>query len=229
MREAQDPLAHGHRREHPVDQVRGPLSHAPTATARTKTAATARERYEPIQAARSTAKSREAAGQPAATEKGAELLLDESRQPSTFAQIGGLRAERFEVVADHLIQHTLGGVPCLIARRRRSHAVLSAQGMPHGAALEPRVLADQPHSRAVSAHVTTAGIGSLSHGSNLGGEFEEARVQAPGRLDGDDFLDRCQRGPRPGLHATTGSARQDGPAPNRPDRYNHGFRHRAVV
>jgi len=132
MREAQNPLAHGHRREHPVDEVRGSLSHAPPATARTKTATTTREGHEPVQTTRGTTKSRETAAEPAATEKVAELLLDEPGQPFAIAQIGGLRAERLEVIAHDLIQHTLGGLPRLIARRRRGHAVLSAGSMPRG-------------------------------------------------------------------------------------------------
>ena len=118
MRQAQDPLAHGHRWEHTVDQVRGALGHAPSATARAIPAATTRKLDEPIQVAPGTTKPREAAGQPAAAEKGAELLLDEPRQPFAIAQVGGLCAKRLEVLADHLVQHTLRGVPRLIARGR---------------------------------------------------------------------------------------------------------------
>ena len=41
----------------------------------------------------------------------AELLLDKPGQPFTIAQVGGLRAEGLEVIADHLVQHPLRGVP----------------------------------------------------------------------------------------------------------------------
>ena len=67
-------------------------------------------------AARRTPKPGEAAGQAAAAEEVAELLLDESRQPFPVAQTGGLRAERLEVIADHLVQHALRGIPRLIGR-----------------------------------------------------------------------------------------------------------------
>ena len=89
-----------------VHEVRGAFRHAAPAAARTKPAALARR----------TPKPGEAAGQAAAAEKIAELLLDESGQPFSVTQSGGLRAERLEVIADHLAQHALRGMPRLIGR-----------------------------------------------------------------------------------------------------------------
>ena len=77
---------------------------------------TTRERHQSIEAARRTSKPGEAAGQAAAAEKVAELLLDESGQPFPVTQTGSLRAERLEVIADHLVQHALRGIPRLIGR-----------------------------------------------------------------------------------------------------------------
>ncbi len=116
MRQTQDPLPHGHWREHTLHQVRGALRHAAPATARTKAAPFARERHEVIEAARPTSQPGEAAGQAAAAEKIAELLLDEPKQPFPVAQTRGLRAERLEVIPDHLEQHALRGIPRLVRR-----------------------------------------------------------------------------------------------------------------
>ena len=83
-------------------------------------------------AARRAPKPGEAGGQAAAAEKVAELLLDEAWQPFPVTQTGGLRAEGFEMIADHLIQHALRGIPRLILRGRRRHALSSAARVPCG-------------------------------------------------------------------------------------------------
>ena len=116
MRQTQNPLPHGHWREHMVHQVRGALRHAAPATARTKAAPFARERHEVIEPACRTPEPGDAGGQTATAEKVAELLLDESGQPFSVTQIRGLRAERLEVIADHLVQHALRGTARLIGR-----------------------------------------------------------------------------------------------------------------
>ena len=43
-------------------------------------------------------------------------LLDKSRQPFSVTQTRRLHAERLEVIADHLIEHTLRGLARLIGR-----------------------------------------------------------------------------------------------------------------
>ena len=53
---------------------------------------------------------------PPAAEKVSELLLDESGQPFSVTQTRGLRAERLEVIPDHLVQHALSGTARLIGR-----------------------------------------------------------------------------------------------------------------
>jgi hypothetical protein len=59
----------------------------------------------------------EAAGQPPAAQELAEFRLDKPGQSFSVAQTGRLRAKRLEVIADHLIQHTLRGRPRLVHRR----------------------------------------------------------------------------------------------------------------
>ena len=54
-------------------------------------------------------KPREPAGEKPATEKPAELLIDEPRQRVPFVDAGGFGPERLEVIPDHLIQHACPG------------------------------------------------------------------------------------------------------------------------
>ena len=103
-RHTQDPLPHGHRGEHLVDQVRGAFRRAARATARTDRAALTRKRQEAIETAPCASKAGETARQTATPQKVAELLLDKSGQPFAVPQTRRLRAERPEVVADHLEQ-----------------------------------------------------------------------------------------------------------------------------
>ena len=138
MREAQDPLAHGHRREHPIDQVRGPLGHPPPATA-----AEQRNRAKPP-------------ARPAAPEKVAKLLLDEPGEPFAIAQIGSLRAECLEVIADHLIQHALRRLPRLIRCRHRGHAGLSAERVPRRGTRKDGGCAGEQASRRAAAQFLPA-------------------------------------------------------------------------
>ena len=106
-RHTQDPLPHGHRGEHTVDQVRGAFRHAAPATARTDRAALTRKRQETIETAPRASKPGETARQIATPQKVAELLLDKSGQPFAVPQTRRLSAERLEVIADHLEQHAV--------------------------------------------------------------------------------------------------------------------------
>ena len=91
----------------------------------------------------------EAAGQTAAPEKVAELLLDESGQPFPVAQTGGLCAKRFEVIADHLVQHALRGTARLTGRRRQRHAVPRAGSVSRGEWPEDRGFQQTGHATAL--------------------------------------------------------------------------------
>ena len=73
VRERQDPLPHGHRREHVVHQVRGAFRHSSPAAAGTHRPASARKRNEPVQPAVITAKARKAPRQASAAQQRAEL------------------------------------------------------------------------------------------------------------------------------------------------------------
>ncbi len=115
-------LPHGHVREHMVHQMRGPLGHAAPGATGTAPASCTGERHEPIEAAGLAANPRDPARQPAAAEEVAALLLDEPRQAFAIAHPSGLRTERVEVIADDAGEHTPGGTPRFIPRRRHRHA-----------------------------------------------------------------------------------------------------------
>jgi hypothetical protein len=97
-----------------LDHVRGAFRHATPTTARAEPAPLARKRHQAIDAASRTPQASEAGGQTAASQKVPKLLLDESREPLAVTQTGGLCPERLEVIADHVVQHTLVGMARLI-------------------------------------------------------------------------------------------------------------------
>ena len=109
--------------EDAVDQVRGPLGDEAPSTTRTEGPPLARKRHEPIDAARSTLKSREPSGQPSAAQKVAELLLDEPRQAFSVAQTGCLCAKGLEVIDHDLVERALRGTPRFVARGGPDHWV----------------------------------------------------------------------------------------------------------
>ena len=128
-RQAQDPLPHGHRREHVVHQVRGALRHAAPATARTKAAPLAGKRHQPIESASVTAKARKPAGEIAAPQKIPELLFDESWQALAVSERRRLGAERLDVFEHDLMEHALRRTSRLVTCRRLRHS--TAVGGPH--------------------------------------------------------------------------------------------------
>jgi hypothetical protein len=67
-------------------------------------------------------KPRKAAGQPAAAEEVAKLLLDKAGQSLAVAQARRLRPEGLEVRLYDLVEHVLGGTPGFVAGRRQRHA-----------------------------------------------------------------------------------------------------------
>ena len=123
-------LPHGHVREHVVEQVGGSLRHPATAAAWTHRPRFAQKRYQSIEAAIITAKSREPAGERATPQKVPELLLDEPRQACSVAQTRGLHAEGLDVIAHDLVERALRGTPRFVGRRGRGHATPEAGAMP---------------------------------------------------------------------------------------------------
>ena len=80
VREREHPLPDRHRGEHAEGEVRRGVRHATAAAGGAEAAALARERHEAIVAALVAAEAQEAVGGDAATQEGAELLLDEIRR-----------------------------------------------------------------------------------------------------------------------------------------------------
>jgi hypothetical protein len=132
--QTQDPLSDRYIGQHVIDQVRGTLRHAASATRCTEAASLARERHQPIVAAAVAVKPREPCGQAPAGEKFSELLLDETRQAFPVAPQGGFRTERLEVIADDAVEHGLQRIAGVIgvggqrtARTRRACQMCSSR------------------------------------------------------------------------------------------------------
>jgi hypothetical protein len=128
VRQAQHPLAHRHVGQNLIDQVRGALRHAATATAWTQRAALAGEGDQPIEPTRATPKPREAARQPPALEKVPERSLDKRRQALAVAKLGGLRPKRLEMVANDLVQNRGFRGPWLVLGGGQRHGRRYPQG-----------------------------------------------------------------------------------------------------
>jgi len=145
VRQTQHPLSHRHVGEHMIHQVRRAFGHAPAATTGTEPAAFAREGHEAIVAAPIAMKPCESGRgrQASAGQKVAKLLLDEPRQAFAVSKRRRLCAEALEVFDDDLVQHAVGGLPRLVARRRLGHATRAgthrASGRPMESALNPRM------------------------------------------------------------------------------------------
>src|SRR5439155_887989 len=116
VRQAEDPLAHRHRRKDVVDQVCGVRRHAAAAAARTEAPSFAGERHEPLERAVVAPNPRKAARERAAGQELAELALDEPRQTVPVAVIVGLAEERFQILADDAMEDRALCVSGLIAR-----------------------------------------------------------------------------------------------------------------
>ena len=165
-------LAHGHVWKDAIHQVRGPLGHPAAAATRTKTQPFAGEGHQPIQAACRTAEAREPAGQPAAPEKGAKLLLDEPRQPLAVAQARGPHAEGLELIPHHLVQHTRCWTPRFVADGRQRHARRCGERRGNR---KPAGMAG--FRRAPSATVTVSAY------TNIGASADSARIIRAGTRD----------------------------------------------
>jgi hypothetical protein len=105
VRQAQYPLPHERPREHPVDETRGELRHAPSATARTETSTVAGKRHQSVEPAPGASEPRETCAECATLQKATKLLLHEARQALSVAEISRLRPKRLEVLAYHLMQN----------------------------------------------------------------------------------------------------------------------------
>ena len=114
--QTQHPLPHGHSREHAVDEVRGPLGHAPPATARTKRAPMTRKRGQTIEPTPRTPEPREASAERATSQKVAKLLFHEGGEALPIAEVSRLRQKRLKVFAHHMVQDARRGPPWLVGR-----------------------------------------------------------------------------------------------------------------
>ena len=87
MRQAEHPLADGHRRQHRVHRVGRPLGHPPAPATRTEPAALAGKRQKAVQPAGVTPQPREAVRQDAAPEERPKLLFHEPGQASRLLRV----------------------------------------------------------------------------------------------------------------------------------------------
>jgi hypothetical protein len=110
MRQGQHPLAHRQVAEDAVGQVRGEHRHAPAAAGGANPPPPAGEGDQDLARAAAAAEAGEAAGHDAAAQKGAQLALDEARQPRAAAALTGLGEKGLEVLAHHALQNAALGV-----------------------------------------------------------------------------------------------------------------------
>ena len=136
QRQTQHPLPHGHPREHPVDEMRGALRHAPSTTALAKRASLTAEGHQAVEPTPRAPEPREAPAERATPQEVAKLLLHEAWEAVPVAEVNCLRPKYFEVVAHHLIQDARGGLPRSVGHRRRGHAGLIAEPVPRCATPE---------------------------------------------------------------------------------------------
>jgi hypothetical protein len=127
-RDRQHPLAQRHGRQHAIDEVRRPFGHAPAAAARAEAPALAREGHEALEAAARAAQAREAVGEHAAGEKGAQLALDERRHAAAVAVCAGGLQELLQMVAHHGVQDAGGGGAGVVGRGLGQHPAGGMRG-----------------------------------------------------------------------------------------------------
>jgi hypothetical protein len=107
---------HRHVRDDVVDQMRRRLRHAPGAARGAEPAALATEGQQLVVAALAAAQPQEPVRQDAALEKGAELVLDETRQLGASAGLG-VRDEAGRMLPHQAVQSgLLGAVACVVER-----------------------------------------------------------------------------------------------------------------
>ena len=131
--EREHPLAHGDVGEDVIDQVRGALGHPPPSVARTRPPGFARKRDQPVGAAGAAPKAGELPGEPAAAQKLAEFLFDETRHSLAVARTGGLGEERFEVIENDLVEDAVLRRVRFVRGGQRGHPVhdrMSRAGLP---------------------------------------------------------------------------------------------------
>jgi hypothetical protein len=154
MRQAQHPLTDWHIGQDVIDQMRSPLRHAPPTTARAEPAALAREGDQSIEPARGAPKASEAAGQAAAPQEVAKLLLDKAREAFAVTQRRGLGTERLEMVSDDPVQDGGRGIARSVRGRWLRHA--SPSGARHATAWNRESGLNVSYASARSLRVTTA-------------------------------------------------------------------------
>ena len=121
VRQTQHPLAHGHARQHLVDQTGGALGHASAAAARAEAPALAGKRHEVLQRAVGTSQAREAVRQHPAGQEVPELLFHEPRQRGAVGVTLGRLEEGVEVLGDHAVQHGVLGITRPVVRGAGRH------------------------------------------------------------------------------------------------------------
>ena len=91
-------------REHPVDEMRGALRHAPSATARTESSPVAAKGHQAVEPTPRASEPGEAPTKRATAQKVTKLLLHEAGEALSVAQFDRLNSKRLEVVAHDLVE-----------------------------------------------------------------------------------------------------------------------------
>ena len=120
VRQAEHPLADGHRGQHRVHCVGAALGHPPAPAARAEPLAG--EGQQAVQPAAVAPEARKAVGQDAAPEERPKLLLHEPGQTGAVRPVDRLAQERLQVLANDGVEYGVLGVSGPIRRRRKRHA-----------------------------------------------------------------------------------------------------------
>ena len=125
-RQREHPLPDRHVGQDGIHEVSGALDHTAPAAAGTEPSPLARERHQPLRAAAATPEAGEAAGEPAAPQEVAELILDESREPLAGSQAPGIGTEGLPMFLNDPVQQAFARTT-RFAGRRAGHAALHGE------------------------------------------------------------------------------------------------------
>jgi hypothetical protein len=115
-------LPNGNVGQHVINEVRRAFGHAATAATGTEATPLARERHQPIVAARVAVEAREACGETPARQELAKLPLDKPGQTFPVPQRGRRRAKRLEVILHEVVEDAVCRIARLVASGCLGHA-----------------------------------------------------------------------------------------------------------
>jgi hypothetical protein len=151
VRNREHPLSDRYARDDMVDQVRGRLGHAPTATPRAKSSSLARQADRVVAGAVAAVQANQAARQHSTVEERAQFLFHEPWHARRVVVRGGGLQERGKMGVQDFVEHAVLGLAVLIRSVRDTSSALGAQAGCRLAASRHRGAASQLSRRVVRA------------------------------------------------------------------------------